>query len=895
MNYVIFFSIAVFSLASALSHNLPRFRLQENHFVRENLGFVGYNLFNRRHGRSLTTSAVNTYVTSNPNRNKPIARKNSVIRRSKLHRKSINRTRRLDEHSQAPEVVKIKEQESVYHDISFGNLESRDHLEHKGIKRCDQKSKGSKGTTTSERNLALYTKFKTLITVYSDIFNELGIYDEIKKLIPFFHWDIWQSISRGQLRTCNWSKNQFQDYLNILGKLDDHIIAIYDDIFKTVTTLSDNVKESQPQKDLKEQLTPELIQSMFENIANNYKSEISSKRSKNLGCIKNFFERQILKAIESIISNSITPYSTVAHELIGKFINIGDKKQKERLSAENYFEYLYGKVMEPRIFQDPRNIERLNIYHKHVFTDWMIKFIGTGSKMPALTRLTSSMAFFRKLSPYIWLFDCGEGIKHGLEILNHDPTNVNKIFITHLHGDHCLGLFAFLYMRRNVPLEVYGPTGIRDFIHEVHKRTSCMENLDCIVYELEVNGNNKKSENNIKGQTFVPDTSGCLKVFEDEVCTVHAAPLDHKMPTVGYVITEKFKDSNLGKVPRKIVICQDSSNSDKMIPIAKDATILIHEATINSPTPSTSNILLSLIRDYKSVEFSKGVVGALFNFASSLDLRINCLSHTKANLNLFLSKNLSTMLGKLDCTKELIDGFIKAPKIHPNDMQKQVLKQDKTRSEYICKQYKFMKLNWLSQIKNLISRLKLIKELNKLGTPIKRLKKHTSLLLRINSLLQNEFSFRKTSLAYNNILVGFSNELKFKGPNRSETPKIEMLDSIYSQIYEYWDEHNTEKEKIRNPEDKDWWKLLNKITESYGHSTSPLAADFAIKTDAKRLILTHFTSKYAGDSKLSSVLTMARIEHDARMTIKNHFKSKPTKLERSIPVTAAWDGYVITL
>ena len=74
-----------------------------------------------------------------------------------------------------------------------------------------------------------------------------------------------------------------------------------------------------------------------------------------------------------------------------------------------------------------------------------ITFLGTSSGVPTLTRNVSSLALKLSQTAEVWLFDCGEGTQHQLMKSNIKSSQIKKIFITHMHGDHIYGLSSSTY------------------------------------------------------------------------------------------------------------------------------------------------------------------------------------------------------------------------------------------------------------------------------------------------------------------------------------------------------------------------------------------------------------------------------------------------------------------
>jgi ribonuclease Z len=73
-----------------------------------------------------------------------------------------------------------------------------------------------------------------------------------------------------------------------------------------------------------------------------------------------------------------------------------------------------------------------------------ILFLGTSAGTPTKTRNVTGLAVRSVGSRHWSLVDCGEGTQHRILHTNLSLMNLEAIFITHLHGDHCYGLPGLL-------------------------------------------------------------------------------------------------------------------------------------------------------------------------------------------------------------------------------------------------------------------------------------------------------------------------------------------------------------------------------------------------------------------------------------------------------------------
>ena len=117
-----------------------------------------------------------------------------------------------------------------------------------------------------------------------------------------------------------------------------------------------------------------------------------------------------------------------------------------------------------------------------------IDFIGTCAMVPSKTRNTSSLRV--QIQGRSWIFDAGENTQVNFQKFGVSPQKIDKIFITHTHGDHILGLPGILmgikqcrdsmikqrrdmlkfesdentYYQKNIPIDIYGPRGLRAYL-----------------------------------------------------------------------------------------------------------------------------------------------------------------------------------------------------------------------------------------------------------------------------------------------------------------------------------------------------------------------------------------------------------------------------------------------
>ena len=149
-----------------------------------------------------------------------------------------------------------------------------------------------------------------------------------------------------------------------------------------------------------------------------------------------------------------------------------------------------------------------------------LEFLGTSSAVPSKQRNHTSISL--KAFGEVMLFDCGEGTQRQLTNAHISPMKINKIFITHFHGDHILGLPGLIqsmgFRGRENPLDIYGPKGLETLINTIQHIGYFIINYPINFHEIQEDGKiielGKKPKNyeEIQGQYI-----GLIKISKNIV------------------------------------------------------------------------------------------------------------------------------------------------------------------------------------------------------------------------------------------------------------------------------------------------------------------------------------------------------------------------------------------
>ncbi|MEM6425726.1 MAG: ribonuclease Z [Cyanobacteria bacterium P01_H01_bin.119] len=231
-----------------------------------------------------------------------------------------------------------------------------------------------------------------------------------------------------------------------------------------------------------------------------------------------------------------------------------------------------------------------------------ITFLGTSSGVPTRSRNVSSMALRLPQRAEVWLFDCGEGTQHQLLRSDVKSSQIRRIFITHMHGDHIFGLMGLLATcgmagTGQQRIDIYGPPKLNDYLQACRRYSQTHFSYPVRVHTVEPG-----------------------KVYRDDDFVVTCDRLEHRVTAFGYRIAEADRSGRFdvkrakalgipsgpiygrlkrgevvtladGRiingadlcgppiVGRKLAYCTDTIFCDRTIELAQGADVLIHEAT----------------------------------------------------------------------------------------------------------------------------------------------------------------------------------------------------------------------------------------------------------------------------------------------------------------------------
>lgn len=235
---------------------------------------------------------------------------------------------------------------------------------------------------------------------------------------------------------------------------------------------------------------------------------------------------------------------------------------------------------------------------------FQIKILGSNSATPAHNRNQTAQLLVAENEYY--LIDCGEGTQMQLIRYRLRFHKISCIFISHLHGDHYLGLMGLLLTMhlqgREQELQIFGPAGLDEIITLQLKHSGTVLNYKLHFTAVE------------------PQAPGLI--FESKLLKVHSVPMAHRIACTGFVFREKSKTRRFNKVKlaegmtgeeitqlkegkdvytpegelkyrsldftlppkrsRSYAYCSDTRYEPSIVPLIRNVDALYHESTFTS-------------------------------------------------------------------------------------------------------------------------------------------------------------------------------------------------------------------------------------------------------------------------------------------------------------------------
>ena len=230
-----------------------------------------------------------------------------------------------------------------------------------------------------------------------------------------------------------------------------------------------------------------------------------------------------------------------------------------------------------------------------------VTILGSSSATPIFNRNPSAQII--NVNEKLFLLDCGEGTQQQLLRYGIKASRIDEILISHLHGDHYLGLVGLLssmhLIGRTKPLNLYGPTELQEILEVSFRHSQTVLRYPIIFHATRTDKNEK--------------------IFENYDVIIETFPLEHRIPCTGYkfsekqrlprMIKEKVEDLNIpvddirlikrgfpftdekGKVhpaeelttepdkPRAYAYCSDTICNWKYLDTIANVDLLYHEST----------------------------------------------------------------------------------------------------------------------------------------------------------------------------------------------------------------------------------------------------------------------------------------------------------------------------
>ena len=230
-------------------------------------------------------------------------------------------------------------------------------------------------------------------------------------------------------------------------------------------------------------------------------------------------------------------------------------------------------------------------------------FLGTAGSVPTPKRSLPSVLLKRDGEQL--MFDCGEAVQRQMLMAKGGFHKKMKIFITHMHGDHVLGLPGLLQtmalLDRETKLDLYGPSGLKDFVNCISETVQFVLTFPIEIHEVTKTGivcdgkdytvNAVPSDHVIQSLAyayvekprpgrFYPKKAQALGIREGPLWSKLQQGHEVKLPNGTTVKPEDIMGSQ--RSGRKIVYTGDTRPFKRLADFAANADMLIHDSTLGN-------------------------------------------------------------------------------------------------------------------------------------------------------------------------------------------------------------------------------------------------------------------------------------------------------------------------
>ena len=218
-------------------------------------------------------------------------------------------------------------------------------------------------------------------------------------------------------------------------------------------------------------------------------------------------------------------------------------------------------------------------------------FLGTAGSVPTPERSLPAILIQREGEQL--MFDCGEGVQRQMMKAKTGFHKKMKVFVSHMHGDHVLGLPGVLQtmalLDRERKLEVYGLSGIKRFIEAIKETVQFVLTFPVEIHEIEEAG----------------------VVCEEEEYAVEAVWANHVIPSLAYALVEKPRPGRFYPEKAEALGVPEgplwSKLQHKHVVNLPDGRVIKPEQVVGPPRPGRKIVYTGDTRPFKGfVKFASG-------------------------------------------------------------------------------------------------------------------------------------------------------------------------------------------------------------------------------------------------------------------------------------------------